>query len=221
MAYKPDLFIFAGDNVYGDTRNGREIESEADLLDSLRQAYVDAGRVRGLATVRSTVRHLATWDDHDYGKNDAGADFRWKREAQAMFLDFWRVRAGDPRRGRDGVYHAETIGPPDMRVQVILPDTRANGVVILSGDRHVGGLYREADGTPYPLTEITSSGLTQVYPGNREPGPNRLGAVYGLENFGTIDVDWWDGTMTLSVRAMNGEPARRTTLRIADLRVQP
>jgi alkaline phosphatase D len=45
----------------------------------------------------------------------------------------------------------------------------------------------------------------------------RLGAVYGAENFGTIDIDWWAGTVTLAVRTMNGEPVRRVAIPLADL----
>jgi alkaline phosphatase D len=95
--------------------------------------------------------------------------------------------------------------------------TGANGVVLLSGDRHVGGLYREPAGVPYPLTEITSSGINQVFPGNREPGPNRLGAVFGAANFGTIDIDWWERTVTLALRGENGEAVRRIMVPLGEL----
>ena len=81
--------------------------------------------------------------------------------------------------------------------------------MLLSGDRHIGALYQAPEGGSSALTEMTSSGLTQTFPGNREPGPNRLGAVYGAANFGTIDVDWWAETVTLSLRSENGEPVRR------------
>src|SRR3954471_14026460 len=124
LAYRPELFVFAGDNVYGDYRGGKPVQNEAELIDSLRQAYADAARVPGLMAVKNGVRHLATWDDHDYGKNDAGAEFWGRREAQTLFADFFGLAPDDPRRSRDGVYHAETIGPPGMRVQVILLDLR-------------------------------------------------------------------------------------------------
>src|SRR5262249_49294123 len=39
----------------------------------------------------------------------------------------------------------------------------AKGVVLLSGDRHVGALYRETPPGLYPLYEVTSSGLNMVY----------------------------------------------------------
>jgi alkaline phosphatase D len=258
-----------------------------------------------LARLRSTIPHLATWDDHDYGKNDAGAEFVGRHEAQRLFLQFWDVPLSDVRHQREGVYHSQSFGPDGQRVQVILLDTRffrsslkptdqrnaagrerylpdedpgktmlgeaqwtwlaerlrepadvrlivssiqvvaeghgwerwgnfprerqrlydlirasaAGGVILLSGDRHVGGLYRETTTTPYPFVEITSSGINQVFPGNREAGPNRLGAVYGAPNFGTIDVDWWERTATLSLRSENGEPVRRQVVRLDELRI--
>jgi alkaline phosphatase D len=302
LSYRPQLFIFAGDNVYGDVRGGRDV-AEAELLDGLKESYEAAERVPGMSRLRRSVPHLAVWDDHDYGRNDAGADFAGRREAQALFADFWRLAPDDPRRSREGLYHAAAYGPAGQRVQVILLDTRffrsplrptdqrnapgrerylpdpdplktmlgeaqwawlaerlrepadlrlvvssiqvlaeghgwerwgnlpgerarlfdligatgANGVVLLSGDRHIGGLYREPAGLPYALTEITSSGINQVFPGNREPGPNRLGAVYGAANFGTIDIDWWERTVTLALRGENGEAVRRTTVPLGEL----
>jgi alkaline phosphatase D len=105
-----------------------------------------------------------------------------------------------------------------QRLYDLVSDTRANGVVLISGDRHIGALYRESSGTPYALTEITSSGLNKVFPGNREAGPNRLGAVYGAANFGTIDVDWWAGTVTLALRDEAGQVKRETILRLDELK---
>jgi alkaline phosphatase D len=106
-----------------------------------------------------------------------------------------------------------------QRLYDLIRATAASGVILLSGDRHIGGLYRKTTDVPYPLVEITSSGLNQVFPGNREAGPNRLGAVYGAPNFGTIDVDWWERTVTLSLRSDNGEPVRRQVVHLDELRV--
>lgn len=103
------------------------------------------------------------------------------------------------------------------RLLGLIAETRAAGVVFLSGDRHIGALYRETAGAPYPLTEITSSGLNKTFPGNREASPNRPGAVYGAANFGTVDVDWWAGTVTLSLRDEAGQVKREESLRLADL----
>jgi alkaline phosphatase D len=116
LAYRPDLFIFAGDNVYGDF-------NAPDAAD-LKRAYDEASRIAGYAKLRETVSHLAVWDDHDYGLNDGGVEFAHKGLAKELFLDFWKVPATDIRRTRGGIYDSRIIGPQGMRVQVILLDVR-------------------------------------------------------------------------------------------------
>src|SRR5918994_3080914 len=116
LAYKPELFIFAGDNVYGDFNT-------ADA-GPLRKAYATAEAVAGYNKLRDSVSHLAVWDDHDYGRNDGGGDFPYKAVSKDLFPDFWKVPAGDVRRTREGIYDSRIIGPPGMRVQIILLDVR-------------------------------------------------------------------------------------------------
>lgn len=116
LAYRPDLFIFAGDNVYGDFNS-------PDAAD-LKRAYEEARHIAGYAKLRETVPHLAVWDDHDYGLNDGGVEFAYKAIAKDLFLDFWGALPGDIRRTRGGIYDSRIIGPPAKRVQVILLDVR-------------------------------------------------------------------------------------------------
>ncbi|MEL7087680.1 MAG: alkaline phosphatase D family protein, partial [Planctomycetota bacterium] len=111
---KPDLFILAGDNAYIDTEDPAEFA----------QKYARFDAVPGFARLRQTVPLLGTWDDHDYGRNDAGAEYPLRRQAQEAFLDFFDVPTDSPRREREGVYHAQTFGPEGERVQIILLDTR-------------------------------------------------------------------------------------------------
>ena len=80
--------------------------------------------IAGYSKLRNTIAHLAVWDDHDYGINDGGGDFPHKAVAKELFLKFWKVPADDIRRTRDGIYDSRIIGPPGMRVQIILLDLR-------------------------------------------------------------------------------------------------
>ena len=116
LAYRPELFIFAGDNVYGDFRT-------PDAA-ALKRAYDKAATVEGYRRLRETVAHLAIWDDHDFGQNDGGAAFPHKAISKDLFLEFWKVPPDDVRRRRDGLYDSRIVGPAGMRVQVILLDTR-------------------------------------------------------------------------------------------------
>ena len=75
---------------------------EPELIEGLQQFYSQAAQVPGFVALRSTIPHLATWDDHDYGKNDAGADFTGRHDAQRLFLQFWKVPLSDERHRREG-----------------------------------------------------------------------------------------------------------------------
>lgn len=114
VATKPQLFLFLGDNIYADTQD----------MQVMRAKYQQLADQPGFQKLRKTCPILATWDDHDYGANDAGAEYPRKRESQQIFLDFFGVPADSPRRQQEGVYHAEIMGPPGQRVQVILLDAR-------------------------------------------------------------------------------------------------
>lgn len=115
IASRPALFIFLGDNIYGDTTD----------MEVLRYRYTLLGRNEGYQRLLATTPVIATWDDHDYGANDAGADYPQKYASKQLFLDFFGEPATSARRLRDGgIYTAYTYGPPSQRIQVILLDTR-------------------------------------------------------------------------------------------------
>lgn len=116
-ASRPDLFIFLGDNIYGDTED----------MTLLRARYAQLGNQPGYQRLLANTPVIATWDDHDYGANDAGADYPQKYASKQIFLDFFGEPANSERRERDdGIYTAYTYGPVGQRVQVILLDTRWN-----------------------------------------------------------------------------------------------
>ena len=116
LAAKPELFLFLGDNIYGDTRD----------MAVLRARYAQLARQPGFAKLRDTTPIAATWDDHDFGEDDAGADYPQKEASRQVFFDFWGEPADSPRRARDGVYASYVFGPPGKRVQMILLDLRYN-----------------------------------------------------------------------------------------------
>jgi alkaline phosphatase D len=144
-----DLFILLGDNIYADTTNVVVMQRKYNALKS-------SPFFRGLSR-KSPV--LATWDDHDYGANDAGAEYPMKVESQRLFLDFMDEPADSPRRQRQGVYDARVFGPPGRRVQVILLDVRYFRSLLSTGVNNVvpsGGKY-----IPNPDPNATMLGEAQ------------------------------------------------------------
>ena len=113
-----DLSLFIGDNVYGDVR------SDDPALPELKAAYMRLADSAPFARLRAAAPMLTTWDDHDYGLNDAGGDYPYKEQSEALFDYVWAVPADDPRRTRPGVYGSWDFTDGARTVQVIMLDTR-------------------------------------------------------------------------------------------------
>lgn len=127
---QPEVCLFIGDNIYGDTEDMSVLKAKYELL----------GSNAGFAALTKSCRVLATWDDHDFGVNDGGADYPKRVESQRVFLDFWKDAADSVRRTRPGVYDAHIIGPSGKRVQFILLDTRYFRSSLKRGsERRTGG----------------------------------------------------------------------------------
>ena len=91
------------------------------------------------------------------------------------------------------------------RLVKLIAKTQARGVILLSGDRHTGGIYRvqraDALAPPYDLIEVTSSSLTHSFRADEdEPGALRLGGQAHENNFGGIAIDWDAKTVHLDLR---------------------
>lgn len=306
---RPDLFLFIGDVIYTDEK----VMEKSGIIQALVEAYTHFSEGKEFQQFRECIPILATWDDHDYGPRESGADFSQKVESRKLFLDFWNVSKSDPRRTQSGgIYTAREFGPPGRRVQIILLDTRfgrdplielpekefervrlsgfgpyrpnkdpnarllhdtqwvwlkkqlrrpaqlrlicssipfaagfrgweswanfplerlrfirliektkANGVVFLSGDIHYGDLSRETQDVPYPIWDLTSSGLTHFWP---TPGPNTnrtyLQTVHA-RNFGLVHIRWDidDPLIVLEIRGHDRKIMLQHTLYLKALQV--
>jgi alkaline phosphatase D len=100
----------------------------------------------------------------------------------------------------------------------VIARTRANGVVMLSGDRHIGAIYKETQGTPYPLFELTSSGMTHPWKDAKEAGPNRVGELFTELHYGMVELDWAVRAVKLQLRDAVGKVRREQIVSIADLK---
>jgi alkaline phosphatase D len=128
VADDPDVWVWLGDNIYGDTSD----------MAVMRQKYARQKSHPGYQALLGTAAVIGTWDDHDYGLNDGGREFRARRESQQALLDFFGVPAASPRRARAGVYESYVYGAPGRQVKVILLDTRYHRDPIGSGGDVLG-----------------------------------------------------------------------------------
>ena len=109
-----NYFIFLGDNVYGDVPSGS--------LRKMRRAYQKQKSI--LPDFLDEINILSIWDDHDYGINDGGSDYRNKQRSQKMFLDFWEIPKDDLRHKREGIYFSQEEIFFNKKFKLIFLDTR-------------------------------------------------------------------------------------------------
>ena len=110
-----DLFMFIGDNVYGDQEDGE--------LDKLIRTYKK--QYNNLENFLKNVSTEFIWDDHDFGINDGGSNYRYKDRAKELFLETWKIPSNDLRRLRDGLYFDKIIKKNGLKVHLIFLDNRS------------------------------------------------------------------------------------------------
>ncbi len=252
QASAPTLFLWVGDNIYGDSL----------YPEILREEYRRQRDVAGLQPILHNVANLAIWDDHDYGLPNYDRRNPIKKEALALFKTYW----ANPAYGlpdTPGVFFRYTYGQADLffldnryyrdpdndpdtarktmlgaaqlewlkeelskstavfkllvagggwstakgptgdswagflnernEIFSFIRDHEISGVVLLSGDTHVGELnvipWSEQGG--YDLYDLVSSPLAQGTPDSwlRRRPERRVRPVYfGGSNFGLIDL---------------------------------
>lgn len=267
----PDLFVWLGDNVYGDS----------DRPELLAEEYRRGRNVTALEPLLATVPQIATWDDHDFGLNNADRTYPAREGSLRVFGQYWANPPRDAAAGPgvhfrytyggvdlfvlDVRYHRDPNATPDGpgktmlgaaqlawlgaalrtsrtsfkllvsgsgwsmadgpqgdtwaafrherdRLFDFIRDEGIEGVVLLSGDSHVGELncipwsqrggYDFYDLVSSPLAQGTSLSFATQTP------EHRVRPVYsGGVNFGVLDFEWQpEPRLIFTLRNARGEP---------------
>lgn len=117
----PDLWIWLGDNIYGDS----------DDMNVLKEKYELQKNQPGYKKFTSNVQVIGTWDDHDFGRNDAGKNYPHKKQSQQLALDFLNEPSNTPRRKQEGIYASYDYKAGNKNIKVILLDVRYNRDTVL------------------------------------------------------------------------------------------
>jgi len=91
-----DFMLWMGDNTYM-----REVDYSSKSAMTYR--YLHTRSEPNLQPLLAVRNNYATWDDHDYGDNDANKHFEFKQTARSLFNAYW----GNKTAGEndEGVYH--------------------------------------------------------------------------------------------------------------------
>lgn len=113
--HNPELWIWLGDNIYGDSED----------MEVLKDKYLQQKSGENYTAFRQKTNIIGIWDDHDYGVNDGDKNYPKKEASKQLMLDFLDVPRDAPVRNREGAYQAYTFGPQGQRVKIILLDGRS------------------------------------------------------------------------------------------------
>ena len=154
VKHNPDYFIFLGDNIYGDTE-------DMNVLKAKYQQLADKPTFQNL---KQNTEILATWDDHDYGENDAGRHYPFKAESKEIFLDFFDEPKDSDRRKHEGIYTSYLKQIDDKELQIILLDVRTfrDNVKRNTGEfKEDNRYFYNLDYAPYQTADSTFLGNEQ------------------------------------------------------------
>lgn len=95
------------------------------------------------------------------------------------------------------------------RLFKLLAATQPRGVLLISGDRHIGEISKaEVPGVPYPLYEVTSSGLTHPATNNTgELNSYRVGPLVNQKHYGLFRFREQAGRLVVRA-ALKGEDGK-------------
>ncbi len=152
--HNPDLFVFLGDNIYGDTYDMEELKAK----------YKKLADKPSFQNLKRNVPIIATWDDHDYGWNDIGRHYIHKEASKEIFLDFFDEPVESARRNREGIYTSYLYPYGDKLLQIILLDNRTFRDDLIHYDRSIkqeSRYFYPLDYAPHTNSDSTLLGEKQ------------------------------------------------------------
>ena len=130
--FQPDLWLWLGDNMYGDEKGGGiNLKSKRENYNLVRDE--PSYNSHGLIKPGAKIPVMATWDDHDYGYENSGNEYLCPKQSQNEFVNHFNLPSSDPRHKdypggqQKGVYNAKMFpqkGQHNNTVQVIMLDAR-------------------------------------------------------------------------------------------------
>lgn len=133
-AHNPDFVALLGDQMYGDYDGNLNILESYLSNDSLRKALLQEGKIilndktildafrnkydrvfkEKFQNMASSIPLMATWDDHDYGKDNTDATYPYKKEARKVFKENFPNYSFVKKDG--GIYYKFSIADVDIFV---------------------------------------------------------------------------------------------------------
>lgn len=92
-AKNPEYLLMIGDNVYADAVSKKNVQVVDP--DTLWKRYIETRLSLPIFFEQKLIPVHALWDDHDFGVNDGGAEYRYKNESKEIFETFYAQSLSD------------------------------------------------------------------------------------------------------------------------------
>ena len=154
VKHEPNLFVFLGDNIYADSWS----------MATIKRKYQQLADKPTFQNLKAHVPLIATWDDHDFGQNDGGKQYPFKKQTKKIFLDFFNEPDSSDRWKHDGVYTSYMYDFNGKKLQIILLDNRTfrDNLKTYKGEKKNDKRYTyKLDYSPHTDTNKTMLGKVQ------------------------------------------------------------
>lgn len=141
-----------------------------------------------------------------YGEGTVLGETQWqwlKNELQNSKTDFNIIVSSIQILSKEHGFETWGNFPHEVdRLKSEIKKSKAKGVILLSGDRHISEFSKTTIETvDYPIYDFTSSGLTHAYRNfTSEPNQYRVGKVVAKESFGLLQFNFETKTVSMQMR---------------------
>ncbi len=154
VKHEPNLFVFLGDNIYADSWS----------MSTIKRKYQQLADKPTFKNLKAHVPLIATWDDHDFGQNDGGKQYPFKKQTKKIFLNFFNEPDSSERWKHDGIYTSYMYEFNGKKLQIILLDNRTfrDNLKTYKGEKKNDKRYTyKLDYSPHTDTNKTMLGKVQ------------------------------------------------------------
>jgi alkaline phosphatase D len=116
----PDLFVWTGDIIYPDW----PIPWPGNNLDKIAHKYALLSGSEAYRNMSSKIPVTGIYDDHDFGQNNGGAIYPYKKESKQLLQQFLQEDEHEERSQHSGAYTWYRLQSGSLQYALVLLDTR-------------------------------------------------------------------------------------------------
>jgi len=194
-----------------DIRRDREGVYHSEIIEtykgSVKVIVLDTRYFRSVLTPSNSPEFR--YQPNLYGEGTILGDAQWRwleGELNSSKADFNVIVSSIQFLSAEHGYETWGNMPHEVdKLKSLIGASKAKGVIILSGDRHISEFSKIAiEGLDYPLIDFTSSGMTHSYSNfGGEPNQYREGKVVSDLSFGLLKINFEAKKVIMQMRGEN------------------